>query len=183
MEGTVTDAANKKPIQNAVVSVAGVKPSATNEVGQYQTIELTGSKVKLVVTRDGYKAVEREVTLEPGKPTVVDLTLETEVQKAKFLVTAAAAKKPVKATIGFAGTAEAKLDTAEGVTTPTEIELPAGQYVLTANAEGFLAQTREVQVTPGAALPVAYSNSSQRRRSPWSSSRATESTFCQQVHF
>jgi OOP family OmpA-OmpF porin len=156
IEGTVTDAATKKPIASAVLSIAGFKPSATNDLGQYQTIELTGQKVTLVATRDGYKPLEREVTLEPGKPALVDLSLETDVKKAKFLVTAAAAKKPVKATIAFTGAGEAKLDTTEGVAAPVELELPAGQYVLTANAEGFLSQTREVQVTPGASLPVAF---------------------------
>lgn len=156
VEGTVTDAATKKPISGAVIAVAGVRPSASSELGQYQTLELTGRKVTLAVSRDGFKAAQREVTLEPGKPVVADFELEADVKKAKFVVSATSAKKPVKASIGFAGAAASTLETSEVAGPPTELELPAGQYVVTANAEGFLAQTREVQVTPGATLPVAF---------------------------
>lgn len=156
IEGTVTDAETKKPIPHVVLSVAGVKPSATDDAGTYATQNLTGQKVKLIASREGYKTVEREVALDQAKPSKLDLVLEPDVKKAKFQVSAVSAKKPVKATIGFTGPAESTLQTTDTATGPSDVELPAGTYTITANAEGFLSQTRDVQVTPGATLPVAF---------------------------
>ena len=144
-----------KPISGVIVAIAGIKPSATNDVGQYESLPLSAKSVKLSIARDGYKAVEREVAVEPTKPTRVDVALEPDLKKAKFEVSATANKKPIKADITFKGAAEAKLQTPEGAA-PGEIELPAGTYTLTASAEGHLAQTRDVQVQAGGKLVVTF---------------------------
>jgi outer membrane protein OmpA-like peptidoglycan-associated protein len=157
VQGVVTDAETKKPVAGAVIAVAGVKPSATSDKGEYQTLELTGEKVKLQVSRDGYKSAERDVTLEAGKPATVDVALEPDVKKAKFQVSATSAKKPVKATVLLKGPAgETRLELAENATGPVESELPAGQYNVTASGDGVLSQTRDVEVTPGAVLRLAF---------------------------
>jgi outer membrane protein OmpA-like peptidoglycan-associated protein len=156
LEGVVTDADTKTPVAGVVIAIAGVKPSATNTAGEYRTLELTGDQVKVSASRDGYKPVEKVVTLEAGKPTRLDLEISAD-KRAVFLVTTTASKKPVKATVAFVGGGlETKLDTDENATEPVSSELPAGLYVITATAEGYLSQTREVQVTPGASLPVAF---------------------------
>jgi OmpA-OmpF porin, OOP family len=158
VEGVVTDATSKKPVIGAIVSLLGAKPSATDASGEYQTLGVKAGRATLEVHREGYKKVEREVVLEEGKPTTVDLALEPEVEKATFAITTTAAKKPVKAAVAFnaEGGEETHLETQEDATAPAVTELPPGRYVVTASAEGFLSQTREVQVTPGATLPVAF---------------------------
>ncbi|MDP1829720.1 MAG: OmpA family protein [Archangium sp.] len=155
LEGTVTDLETKQPLPGVIVSVAGLKPSATNAEGQYESLPITGKSVKLSIARDGYKPVERDVAVDAAKPTKVDVALEPDVKKAKFEVSATANKKPVKADIVFTGPAEAKLQTPEGAA-PAEIELPAGTYTITASATGHLAQTRDVQVSPGGKLIVTF---------------------------
>jgi outer membrane protein OmpA-like peptidoglycan-associated protein len=157
VQGVVTDAETKKPIAGAVIAVAGVKPSATSDKGEYQTLDLGADKVKVQVSRDGYKPTEREVAIEAGKPATLDVALEPDVKKAKFQVSATSAKKPVKATVLIKGPAgETRVDTADNATGPVENELPAGQYNVTASGEGFLSQTRDVQVTPGAVVPLTF---------------------------
>lgn len=157
VSGVVTDAETGQPVSGVVIAISGAKPSATDAKGEYQTLNATGPKVTLVASRDGYKTVEREVGLEAGKPTRLDLALEAELKRAVFTITTTAAKKPVKAAVAFVGAGQdRKVETADGATEPISIELPAGQYVVTATADGYLSQTREVQVTPGATLPVAF---------------------------
>ena len=155
IEGTVTDAETRKPLPGVIVAIAGVKPSATNDQGQYESLNVTAKSVKLSIARDGYKPVEREVAMDAAKPTRVDVALEPDMKKATFEVTAASAKKPVKADIAFTGAGEGKLQTNEGGA-PATIELPAGTYTITAAADGYLAQTRDVQVQAGSKLPVAF---------------------------
>ncbi len=155
VEGTVTDLETKKPLPGVIVAIAGVKPSATNDQGQYESLPVSAKSVKLTIARDGYKAVEREVAMDAARPTRLDVALEPDVKKATFEVTAAAGKKPVKAEIAFTGAAESKLQTTD-TGAPATVELPAGTYTITAAAEGYLAQTRDVQVLPGSKLVVAF---------------------------
>jgi outer membrane protein OmpA-like peptidoglycan-associated protein len=154
VEGLLTDAESKKPVSGAIVTVAGALPSASDATGGYRTLEVSGEKVKLTAVKDGYAPAEAEVALVPGKTAHLDLALKPD-KRAVFEVSATSAKKPVKATVTFKGAADKELTTSE---TPgaTSVELPAGTYTLTATAEGYLAQTREVQVAAGAKMPVAF---------------------------
>ena len=155
LEGIVTDQETKQPIAGVIIAIAGLKPSATNEQGQYESLPISATKVKLSIARDGYKAVERDVAVDAAKPTKVDVALEPDVKKAKFEVTATSNKKAVKAGIVFKGPAEGKLQTTEAGA-PAEIELVAGTFTITAAADGYLAQTRDVQVQAGGKLAVAF---------------------------
>jgi outer membrane protein OmpA-like peptidoglycan-associated protein len=142
-------------LTGVVVNVSGVKPSATDEAGRYESLPLTAKSVKVTIAREGFKPAEREVTLDASKPTKLDVALEPDAKKAKFAVSATANKKPIKADISFSGTATSKLQTPEGAA-PAEIELPAGTYTITATADGHMAQTRDVQVQAGGKLVVAF---------------------------
>lgn len=154
IEGTVTDQATGGALSGVVVNVSGVRPAATDEQGKYESLPLTAKSVKLSVAREGYKPVEREVTLDTAKPTRVDLALEADVKKAKFAVTTTGNKKPVKADIAFTGASASKLST--GDTGTAETELAAGNYTVTATADGFMAQTRDVQVQAGGKLALNF---------------------------
>lgn len=156
LEGTITDKDTGKALPGVIVSVSGLKPAATDEQGQYASLPVTAKSVKVSVAREGYKALEQDVAVDPQKPTKVDLALEAVVAKAKLAVTTTAAKKAVKADVVVKGPTEAKAQTAEGAAAPTEVELPAGTYTVTVTAPGFLAQTRDVQVAAGATLPLAF---------------------------
>jgi len=155
VEGTVINAATKAPIAGAVIAVAGVLPSASDAQGRFTTLELADSKAaKLSVTRDGFKPAEQSVALEAGKTAKVEIALEEDVKKGVFEVSASSKKKPVKATVVFKGATEATIETLESG--PKELELPAGTYTVTATAEGFLSKTREVQISAGARMQVAF---------------------------
>lgn len=155
LEGVVTDAETKQPISAVIVGVSGNKPTATDTQGAYESLPVTGKSVKLAISREGYKAVDRDIAVDPSKPTRVDVALEPDMKKAKFEVSTTSNKKPIKAEIHFRGTAEAKAETPEG-NAPAEVELPAGTYTITAIAPGHLAQTRDVQVQAGGKLVVTF---------------------------
>ncbi len=156
VEGTVSDAETGKPLEGVVVAFSGVKPSASDDAGQFESLPLQANSVKVSVARQGYKPLEREVALTAGEATRLDLALEADLQKAHFEVSTTTNKtKPVKATISFKGPVEAKGETPDGAA-PAEFDLPPGHYVINAVAEGFLSQTRDVQVQPGGKLVVVF---------------------------
>lgn len=159
-EGEVTDATSHKPVPGATISLGTARPAATDDAGAFRTLDVPAGTATLSVRREGYKPIDREVTLAAGSATRVDLALEADAPRATFAVTTTAGKKPVKAQVAFTASGEeaaaTTVETGADTAQPVTAELPAGQYVVTASAEGYLAQTREVQVTPGAKLSVAF---------------------------
>jgi len=154
VEGTVVDAVTRKPISGAIIGAPGISPSATDADGHFTTLEFKEPKVRLTVTRDGYKAADQEVTLEPGKVAKADLALEEDVKKAVFEISTTAAKKPVKVAVSVkGGPTDLTVQTEDA---PKSVEVSAGTYTVSVNAPGYLAQTREVQVAPGGKMPVSF---------------------------
>ncbi|MFZ5469966.1 MAG: OmpA family protein [Myxococcota bacterium] len=157
--GTVLDAATKKPIPGVIVAMvgAGLPPVASDaDSGRFLTHDLPSGPVKLVAHKDGYKELAQEVQLEAGQTATVELTLESEAKKARFDVLVTEKKKPVAAQVSFKGPAEHQAVTEAAIKDPVRVELPAGRYVVNVTAEGYLAQTRDVQVSEGAAMPLSF---------------------------
>jgi outer membrane protein OmpA-like peptidoglycan-associated protein len=159
IEGTVIDAETKKPIPGVVIANGATQPSASDQEGKFKTLDFPPApKLKVLATRDGYQALEQEVPLEPtpGKPTVVQLVMTPEIKKAIFMVSVSGNKKPVKAKVVFKGAKEETVQLTDADTAPKKVELDAGTFTIEVTADGFLAQTRDVQVPPGGNLPVAF---------------------------
>jgi outer membrane protein OmpA-like peptidoglycan-associated protein len=155
VEGTVINAATKAPIAGAVIAIGGISPAASDPQGKFTTLDLKDGKVKLSVSRDGFKSAEQDVVLTAGKPTKVELALEEDVKKGVFEVTATSNKKPLKASVVLKGGAsDLAVETVEGAT--KEIEVPAGTYTASATADGYLSATREVQMPAGGKMALAF---------------------------
>ncbi len=155
LEGTVTDAETKAPLAGVVVAIAGNKPTATDPQGQYESLPVSADKATLAITREGYKPVEQEVAVDAAGPTRFDVALQPDVKKAKFEVSTTGKGKPIKAQVQFKGAEEARGETPDG-NAPAAFELAGGQYTITAVADGYLAQTRDVQVAPGGTMVVTF---------------------------
>ncbi|MDX2013098.1 MAG: OmpA family protein [Myxococcaceae bacterium] len=155
IEGTVVNKTTKAPIAGALVQIPGLLPSATDAQGKFRTLDLGEAKAKLVVSRDGFKGAEQDVALQAGKATTVEIGLEEDVKKGLFEVTTTSQKKTIKGQVTL--TAEGTVvvvDTIEGAA--KEIEVPAGTYTAAATADGYLSQTREVQIPAGGKMPLAF---------------------------
>ncbi|MBI3182182.1 MAG: OmpA family protein [Myxococcales bacterium] len=158
VSGKVVDRATQKPIPGVIVAMAGagLPPVASDaDSGAFLTHELPSGPVRLVAHKDGYKESSHEVMLEAGKTAAVELALESEARRASFEVSVTAKKKPVPASVAFVGPAQHQ-GAVSGSGEPLKAELPAGRYVVNVTSEGHLAQTREVQVTEGAKMPLAF---------------------------
>jgi outer membrane protein OmpA-like peptidoglycan-associated protein len=154
IEGTVINAVTKAPIAGAIVAVAGVMPSATDEKGQFLTLELKEPKAKLVVSRDGFRTAEKELLLDGSKTIKTEIALDEDIKKGVFEVSTSSAKKPIKALVSFKGASDTSTETNE--TGPQNVEVVAGTYTVSATADGFLSQTREVQIAAGGKMQVAF---------------------------
>ncbi|MCC6335044.1 MAG: OmpA family protein [Myxococcales bacterium] len=186
MEGTITDKETGKPVAGAIVAIGTSPKVASDEQGAFTTHEVKAARVTLKVTRDGYKALEQALDLpaDPTKPLPkLTLVLEPEVKKATFSITVTAAKKPVKAQVSLKGdgegTGSAQVESGDA---PTAAELPAGKYVINVIAEGFLAKTREVQISAGATMNVAFELEAAPKK-PLVVFKGDKIEILQQVHF
>lgn len=157
VEGTVIDAATNKQLGNVVIAVPGFASAATDSTGHFQTVELgAATQVRLVATREGYKQVEQIVPLTPGKPTKAELAMQQDTKPSVLEIFVTAAKKPVAATVTLTGASASTFNQEASVTAPTPTTVPAGKYTATVTSEGYLAQTRDLQVGEGATMPLAF---------------------------
>jgi OmpA-OmpF porin, OOP family len=167
ISGVITDAHTHKPIPGVIVAMvgAGLPPVATDaDAGRFLTHELPQGKVKLQLQKDGYKEALQELTIEAGKTENLDVALDPLARNAHFLVAVTSSKKPVAATVALKGPAEQQATTAEGATEATKIEAPAGQYVVNVTANGYLAQTREVQVSENGEMKLTFELSAEPKK-------------------
>lgn len=155
VEGVVINKETKAPVAGAIVQIPGLLPSATDPQGKFRTLEVGDAKARLAVSRDGYKSAEQDVTLEAGKVAKVEIALEEDVKKGVFEIATTSQKKAIKAQVTLTGNGTvAVVDTVPGAA--KEVEVPAGTYTAAATADGFLSQTREVQIPAGGKMPLAF---------------------------
>lgn len=159
LEGVVTDAETKKPVQGAIVANGATLPSASDAEGKFVSLDLPAGaqKLKVMATRDGYKPLELDVALEPaGKPTKIELALTPEIKKGTFNVSATSAKKPVKADVVIKGPKTENVALTAADAAPKKVDVDAGTYTVVVNADGYLSQTRDVQIPAGGTMDVAF---------------------------
>jgi outer membrane protein OmpA-like peptidoglycan-associated protein len=159
VEGVVVDAKTNQPISGVLVAMvgSGLPPVASDaEAGRFLTYDLPVGPAKLKASRDGYKEIERELKIETGKAQKVQLQLEPVEKFAVFALTVTSQKKPIAANAIFAGTEIKNAGTVKDVKDPVKVEMPAGPYTVSVTADGCLAQQRDVQITAGAEMALAF---------------------------
>jgi OOP family OmpA-OmpF porin len=157
--GLVTDATTHKPLGNVVVAVEGSElgPVATDAAaGQFVTRPLKPGPVKLRLQKDGYQEILTDAVVEAGRATQVQAALTPAVKSSRFLVTTTARKKPVAATVKFSGAETKVVETKADATEPLAVPAVPGAYTVEVTAAGYLAQVREVEVSAGAELQLAF---------------------------
>jgi outer membrane protein OmpA-like peptidoglycan-associated protein len=159
VSGVVLDAQTRKPIPGVLVTVpgAGLPPVATDpEKGRFLTHSLPAGAVRIAVQKEGYRLVEQDLKLTAGETTTVELALEPMARPAVFTISTTSKKKPVAATLRLQGPKNQEFATSEAATAPAKLEVPAGRYTVNVTAQGYLAQTRDVQVSEGATLELSF---------------------------
>ncbi len=159
VSGVVLDSQTRKPIPGVLVMVpgAGLPPVATDlEKGRFLTHALPAGPVRISAQKEGYRPVEQDLKLTAGETSTVELALEPMARPALFKVSTTSKKKPVAATLRLQGPKEQELATSETATEPSKLEVPAGRYTVNVTAQGYLAQTRDVQVSEGATLELSF---------------------------
>lgn len=157
--GVVLDAKTKQPLPGVMVALLGnpVPPVATDAAaGRFLTHEVPPGTVRLVARKPGYREAAVDVVLEAGKTAAVELMLEAMAARARFAFTITSGKQPIVATAVVKGPAEHTLSTSATASAPAQLEVEPGRYVVNVSAPGFLAQTREVQVSDGAEMALAF---------------------------
>jgi outer membrane protein OmpA-like peptidoglycan-associated protein len=159
VEGVITDAQTHKPISGVIVAMvgAGLPPVATDaDNGRFLTHDLPTGPMKLQLQKDGYKEALQELTIEAGKTEKLEVTLDPLAKNAHFAVTVTSKKKGVAATVAMEGPTKQQVNTSDGAKEPLKVEAPAGKYTVNVTAPGYLAQTREVQVSENAEMQLTF---------------------------
>jgi OOP family OmpA-OmpF porin len=157
--GVVTDASTSLPLGGVVVTVedSDMAPVATDTaLGQFLTRPLPPGPWKLRLQRDGYEAALLEVAVAASLATSATAALTPLAKRSHFLVTTTFHKAPVAAKVRFSGIETKVVETHADAAAPTPVPALPGAYVAEVTAEGYLAQLREVEVSPGAELQLAF---------------------------
>lgn len=156
--GLVTDAATKKPIEEAIVQSPGRNRLLTEADGRYALEGIEPGPVKVVVSKAGYEP--RELTGQVDRGGLLTLNaalpaLPPEPPKPMVLrgTVLSEADKPVVATLAVpsGGVAGKSKDNGE-----FELTVPSGEHTIDVSATGFLAQARRVVGKPGDSVVVDF---------------------------
>jgi OOP family OmpA-OmpF porin len=97
-----------------------------------------------------------ETAVVAGTATPAQAALTPLRKSSRFLLTTTARKRPVAATVKFSGAETKVVETKVDAAGPTLLTAAPGAYVAEVTAPGYLAQLREVEVSPGAELQLAF---------------------------
>ncbi|MBS2030896.1 MAG: OmpA family protein [Deltaproteobacteria bacterium] len=151
VEGTALDGVTGKPISGVLVAFLDhdLPPVATDaNRGHFQSYELAPGAVKLNVQHEGYQPATADATVEAGKVSSVEVRLMPEAKPVaaamgNLIVKVTARKKPVAAKVTATAGTGAPIDIPPNAPATA---LPAGHYTITVLADGFDAQSKEVDV-------------------------------------
>ena len=97
-----------------------------------------------------------DAVVAAGQATPVQAALTPVAKSARFLVSTAARRKPVAASVKFRGPETVAVETKADALGPTAVPAAAGAYEAEVTAPGYLAQLREVELHPGAELQLVF---------------------------
>lgn len=183
--GTVVDAQTKQPIPGVIVAMVGtgLPPVASDAPsGRFLTHELPAGQVKLAASKEGYKPAETDVQLVAGQQSEVQVALEPEAKPTSLALSATANGKPVTATVKVHGGPKDQDVALTDKGEPQKLEVAPGKYTLEVNAEGYLSQTRDVQLGQGEEMQVAFTLQAQPKKK-LVVVRENKIEILQQVHF
>ena len=185
LQGVVLDSKTRKPLGGVVITDAEgtVPPVATDAVeGKFISHPLMLGPIKLAVRKEGYseKILDIQVT---GKNEIIEVTLDPVPARAYFTVDVVSEKKPVPALLILQGptSREVNFDPANEKSS-ARIEALPGKYQVKVTAPGYLAQTREVQVSQGVEMALDFDLEVEPQRK-LVVIKANKITILQQVHF
>lgn len=153
VRGVVLDAQTHRPVSGAIVTTfgSGVPPVATDsQAGAFLTQELSSGVLSISIQKDGYRPAHREVVLEAGSTEELHLELEALPNKSAVMISVSAGGKPIAAAVSLRGPERRQISTEEGARNPVRVEVLAGKYVAEVFAQGYLAQTGELEVREAA---------------------------------
>ncbi len=87
LTGRITDAADRKPLSGAIISLAGMSSIKTDQQGNYAIANLAPGTYQLRVKRGGYASETRAVTVRFGSPTRQDVALRSERHEDREITT------------------------------------------------------------------------------------------------
>ncbi|HME89896.1 MAG TPA: OmpA family protein [Myxococcaceae bacterium] len=152
VHGVVIDAHTHRPVAGAIVTTlgSGIPPVATDsEAGSFLTQELSSGVLLITIQKDGYRPMRRELVLQAGSTEELQVELEALPKKSAVLVSVTAGNKPIAAAVSLRGPESHQIATLEGARSPARVQVLAGKYVADVFAQGYLAQTRDVEVPEG----------------------------------
>jgi outer membrane protein OmpA-like peptidoglycan-associated protein len=157
--GIVSDARSHQPIPWALVALptSNFPPVASEPLtGRFLSYPLPEGTAHLKIMKAGYEDLDVEVIIKPGQVSTVDIELQRPPKKTRLLVSTTFQRNPVSASVSVKGPTTREMITAESAEGAVGVEVQPGQYVVNVTAIGYLAQTRELALSEGAELPVAF---------------------------
>jgi outer membrane protein OmpA-like peptidoglycan-associated protein len=149
VRGVVTDFGSKKPLPGAVIRLAG-RPATglvTADNGMFVSYPLQPGPVELEVGREGYAPAKAQAVITAGGEAQIEVALNPLPPKPGIVrgrITDEVGA-PIQATVKITGPRASELPVNPS-TGGYESSLPPGDYVVRAEADGFLSRERQISV-------------------------------------
>ncbi len=158
VKGVVIDAATKKPIADAIISMPGRSRLLSEADGTFLLLDVEPGPISLSVTRQGYAPREVVGTLTAGgtvelNPVLTQLPPEPPAPMVMRGTVLPEDDKAVSATVSAPNASLSKKTTAQG---EYELTLPSGEQMLEVSAPGYMTQGRRVVGRPGDSLVIDF---------------------------
>jgi hypothetical protein len=121
---------------------AGIPGTVSDDLGTYLA-ELPPGDYKIHIYANGYRWIERKITVAGGKKEKWDLTLKRKLGTVKGVVTDAVTGQPVSANLSFVGKDLPGFN-ADPQTGEYNTTVPPGKYSISVSAPGYQSQSFEV---------------------------------------
>lgn len=158
VKGLVIDAATKKPIADAIISMPGRSRLLSEADGTFLLLDVEPGPLVLTVSRQGYAPRDVSGTLTAGgtvelNPMLTQLPPEPPAPMTLRGTVMAEDDKPVTATISAPSASLSKKTGAGG---EVEFTLPSGEQLLEVAAPGYLMQGRRLVGRPADSIVVDF---------------------------
>jgi len=143
--GLIKDRDSQVPMKGMITFPGSDIPGLVSDnMGTYLA-QLKPGEYKVHIYANGYRWLERKISVEPGKTLKWDLTLKRKLGTIAGKVVDAATGMPVAAILTFVGSSKPELRS-DPATGDFSTQVPPGKYKLSAMADGFQSQEYEFTV-------------------------------------
>ncbi|MCL4538853.1 MAG: carboxypeptidase regulatory-like domain-containing protein [Bacteroidetes bacterium] len=153
VSGTVTDATTKTPIGSVVITL-GSQSTTTSTQGTYSFSNVAPGGYTVTASGANYISQSKQIQVSPGQPQTVNFSLQPSTTTVSGTITDATTNTTISGATVTLGTQSATTSSGGSYSFSN---VQAGNYTVTASANGYNSTSQQIQVSAGVPQTVDLS--------------------------